>query len=100
MKHILSFFAAAAAALLLGIFPAGQTPADQNRPKIAQTNEIIKGFADNKTVFYEDLTPKFTDEQGNLIQGVMNFDRLHPAEPGYKIWGESIKAFADQHGIK
>ena len=30
----------------------------------------------------------------------MNFDRLHPAEPGYKIWGESIKAFADQHNIK
>ena len=25
---------------------------------------------------------------------------LGPAEPGYKIWGDSIKAFADQHGIK
>ena len=82
--------------LLYGIFPRGDGLGD----KCAATNEIIKDFADNKTVFYEDLTPKFTDEQGNLIQGVMNFDRLHPAEPGYKIWGESIKAFADEHGIK
>ena len=82
--------------LLYGIFPRGDGLGD----KCAATNEIIKDFADNKTVFYEDLTPKFTDEQGNLIQGVMNFDRLHPAEPGYKIWGESIKAFADQHNIK
>ena len=82
--------------LLYGIFPRGDGLGD----KCAATNEIIKDFADNKTVFYEDLTPKFTDEQGNLIQGVMNFDRLHPAEPGYKIWGDSIKAFADQHNIK
>ena len=82
--------------LLYGIFPRGDGLGD----KCAATNAIIKDFADNETVFYEDLTPKFTDEQGNLIQGVMNFDRLHPAEPGYKIWGESIKAFADQHGIK
>ncbi|MBR4615886.1 MAG: hypothetical protein IKO55_09785, partial [Kiritimatiellae bacterium] len=82
--------------LLYGIFPRGDGLGD----KCAATNAIIKDFADNKTVFYEDLTPKFTDENGNLIQGVMNFDRLHPAEPGYKIWGESIKAFADRHGIK
>ena len=82
--------------LLYGIFPRGDGLGD----KCAATNEIIKDFADGKTVFYEDLTPKFTDEQGNLIQGVMGFDRLHPAEPGYKIWGESIQAFADQHGIK
>ena len=82
--------------LLYGIFPRGDGLGD----KCAATNAIIKDFADNKTVFYEDLTPKFTDEQGNLIQGVMNFDRLHPAELGYKIWGESIKAFADQHNIK
>ena len=40
------------------------------------------------------------DENGNLIQGVMGFDRLHPAEKGYQIWAESIKAFADQHNIK
>ncbi len=79
--------------LLYGIFPRGDGLGD----KCAATNEIIKDFADNKTVFYEDLTPKFTDENGNLIQGVMGFDRLHPAEKGYQIWAESIKSFADQY---
>ena len=75
--------------LLYGIFPRGDGLGD----KCAATNKIIQDFADGKTVFYEDLTPKFTDEKGNLIQGVMNSDRLHPAEKGYQIWLESIKAF-------
>ena len=75
--------------LLYGIFPRGDGLGD----KCATTNAIIKDFADGKTVFYEDLTPKFTDEKGNLIHGVMNSDRLHPAEKGYQIWLDSIKAF-------
>jgi len=75
--------------MLYGIFPRGDGLGD----KCAATNAIIKDFADGKTVFYEDLTPKFTDANGNLIQGVMGFDRLHPAEKGYQIWLESINAF-------
>jgi beta-glucosidase len=82
--------------LLYGIFPRGDGLGD----KCAATNEIIKDFADNKVVFYEDLTPKLTDENGKLIQGVMNFDQLHPAEPGYRIWADSILEFTKNHDIK
>jgi len=30
----------------------------------------------------------------------MGFDRLHPAEPGYRIWADSILEFCDKHDIK
>ena len=82
--------------LLLGIFPAGQTPADQNRPKIAQTNEIIKGFADNKTVFFEDLGPKFLTPTGVLERDIMA-DFLHPTAKGYEIWAEAIMPYVEKY---
>ena len=82
--------------LLLGIFPAGQTPNDQNRPKIAQTNEIIQGFADNKTVFYEDLGPKFLTPTGVLERDIMA-DFLHPTARGYEIWAEAIMPYVEKY---
>ncbi len=82
--------------LLLGIFPAGQTPDDQNRPKIAATNEIIKEFADNKTVFYEDIGPKFLTPTGVLERDIMA-DFLHPTAKGYEIWAEAIMPYVEKY---
>ena len=82
--------------LLLGIFPAGNTPNDQNRPKIAATNEIIKGFADNKTVFYEDLGPKFLTPTGVLERDIMA-DFLHPTAKGYQIWADAIRPYLEKY---
>ena len=82
--------------LLLGIFPAGNTPNDQNRPKIAATNEIIKGFADNRTVFYEDLGPKFLTPTGILERDIMA-DFLHPTAKGYQIWADAIRPYLEKY---
>ena len=82
--------------LLLGIFPTGNTPDDQNRPKIAATNEIIKGFADNKTVFYEDLGPKFLTPTGVLERDIMG-DFLHPTAKGYQIWADAIRPYVEKY---
>ena len=82
--------------LLLGIFPAGNTPSDQNRPKIAATNEIIKDFADNKTVFYEDLGPKFLTPTGVLERDIMA-DFLHPTAKGYQIWADAIRPYVEKY---
>ncbi len=82
--------------LLLGIFPAGNTPNDQNRPKIAATNEIIKDFADNKTVFYEDLGPKFLTPTGILERDIMG-DFLHPTAKGYQIWADAIRPYVEKY---
>ena len=82
--------------LLLGIFPTGNTPNDQNRPKIAATNEIIKDFADNKTVFYEDIGPKFLTPTGVLERDIMG-DFLHPTAKGYEIWAEAIMPYVEKY---
>ena len=82
--------------LLLGIFPTGQTPDDQNRPKIAQVNEIIKDFADDKTVFYEDIGPKFLTPTGVLERDIMG-DFLHPTAKGYEIWAEAIMPYVEKY---
>ena len=82
--------------LLLGIFPAGNTPNDQNRPKIAATNEIIKDFADNKPVFYEDLGPKFLTPTGVLERDIMA-DYLHPTAKGYQIWADAIRPYVEKY---
>ena len=82
--------------LLLGIFPSGNTPSDQNRAKISATNKIIKDFADNETVFYEDLGPKFMTTDGIIERDIMA-DFLHPTTKGYQIWADAIRPYVEKY---
>ena len=82
--------------LLFGIFPVGHKPDAPARALIAATNEIIKGFADNKTVFYEDIGPKFLTPAGVLEREIM-IDFLHPTDKGYKIWAKAIKPYVKKY---
>ena len=82
--------------LLFGIFPSGHMPDTLGRRKIAATNEIIRGFADNKTVFYEDLGPKFLTPTGVLERDIMA-DFLHPTAKGYEIWAEAILPYVEKY---
>lgn len=75
--------------LLLSIFPRGETPADKMRQQNEATNAIIKNLADNKTVFFMDIGPKFLQPDGMLSRDIMP-DLLHPNEKGYEIWAEAI----------
>ena len=76
--------------LLLAIFPRGANPADKFRLQNDETNKIIKTFADNKTVFFMDLGPKFLEADGTLSKEIMP-DLLHPNEKGYEIWAGAIE---------
>ncbi|TCO87406.1 lysophospholipase L1-like esterase [Chthoniobacter flavus] len=75
--------------LLLAIFPRGATPADKFRQQNEETNAIIKGYADNKKVFYMDINAKFLQSDGTLSKDIMP-DLLHPNAKGYEIWAEAI----------
>jgi beta-glucosidase len=59
------------------------------RQQNEETNAIIKGFADNKTVFFMDIGPKFLEPDGTLSKDIMP-DLLHPNAKGYEIWAEAI----------
>lgn len=83
--------------LLLGVFPrAGApkdvtvVPADKLNPKIKAINDIISKYADDKTVFYKDIGPKFLNAEGGLDRKVMP-DLLHLSPAAYAIWAEAIK---------
>ncbi|EDY15888.1 TonB-like protein [Chthoniobacter flavus Ellin428] len=74
---------------MLAIFPRGATPADKFRQQNEETNAIIKGYADNKKVFYMDINAKFLQSDGTLSKDIMP-DLLHPNAKGYEIWAEAI----------
>ena len=77
--------------LVLAIFPRGPNKDDKFRQQNEATNAIIKGFADDKKVFFMDIGAKFLEADGTLSKGIMP-DLLHPNEKGYQIWAEAIEA--------
>jgi lysophospholipase L1-like esterase len=77
--------------LMLAIFPRGEKPDDKFRQQNEATNAIIKTYADNQTVFFQDIGPKMLQPDGTLTREMMP-DLLHPGEKGYQIWTDAIKA--------
>lgn len=75
--------------LLLGIFPRGPDAMDKFRVQNAETNAIIKGYADGKRVFWKDLGSVFLEKDGTLSKEIMP-DLLHLNEKGYQMWAEAI----------
>ena len=76
--------------LLLDIFPRGANNEDKWRQQNAETNAIIKTFADDKTVIYYPIGDKFLAPDGTLSKDIMP-DLLHPNAKGYDIWVEAIE---------
>ena len=77
--------------LLLAIFPRGANKDDKFRQQNEATNAIIKGYADEKKVFFMDIGSKFLEADGTLSKSIMP-DLLHPNEKGYQIWTDAIEA--------
>ena len=76
--------------LLLAIFPRGEKSDDKLRKINDATNEIIKDYANEKTVFFLDINNVFLTDDGTLTKEVMP-DRLHPHESGYRMWAEAME---------
>ncbi len=76
--------------LLLGIFPRGADNNDHLRQINVKVNGIISKLADDKTVFYLDIGPKFLAADGTLSKEVMH-DLLHLNAKSYETWAEAIE---------
>jgi lysophospholipase L1-like esterase len=76
--------------LVLAIFPRGENAQAPMRQQNEAANQIIKTFADDKTVFFMDIGPKFLAADGTLSKDIFP-DLLHPNEKGYEIWAEAIE---------
>lgn len=81
--------------LLLNIFPRGNRSDDPLRLEVNDTNKIIAGLQDRKSVFYLDIGSRFLSPDGTLSGDVMP-DYLHPNAKGYQIWADAIKVEIDR----
>ena len=76
--------------LLLGVFPRGADKEDELRKINDQINETISGYADEKKVWYLDISDEFLEESNVLPKSIMP-DLLHPNEKGYEIWAQAME---------
>lgn len=76
--------------LLLAIFPRGETLGNIARTLTIETNSLIKPLADNKVVFWRDLTHLFVNEKQQIETHVMP-DFLHPTPEQYPRWAEAME---------
>ncbi|MBP7951252.1 MAG: GDSL family lipase [Verrucomicrobiales bacterium] len=76
--------------LLLAIFPRGANSGDELRKINDGTNALIKKFADDKHIFFQDIGGKFLEPDGVLSKSIMP-DLLHLSPKGYQIWADAIE---------
>ncbi len=76
--------------MLLAVFPRGASDDDVRRRANRAVNERLQTFADQRHVFFLDLSQRFLDDQGRLFNEIMP-DALHPSERGYRLWAEGME---------
>ena len=59
-------------------------------PIINGVNSNLAKLAGGKVRFL-DVNAKLADASGNLFDGMMNPDKLHPALKGYQVWADGLK---------
>jgi lysophospholipase L1-like esterase len=77
--------------ILMGVFPRGAKAKDPARAYISELNGLLAKIAETRQIPFIDLRDKFVDAGGKLRTELMA-DVVHPAERGYAIWAEALKA--------
>ncbi|MFA5265416.1 MAG: GDSL-type esterase/lipase family protein [Opitutaceae bacterium] len=81
--------------LLLGIFPADQSPQSEMRRRIVAVNASLPNFDDGATVFVRDIGHIFLEPDDSISPAIMP-DFLHLAEEGYRRWAELMAPMVSQ----
>ena len=73
-------------------------PNERANDKMMQVNALIRGYADDESVFYLDLVPLMTPIETTLPDGKtdtnwkgLGKDHLHPDESGYQLWADAME---------
>lgn len=75
--------------VLLPIFPFGENAQNAKRVNNEKVNAIIKGYADDKDIFWSDFNAQFLDEKGDMIKSAQ--DRCHPTAEAYRdVWVPNV----------
>ena len=81
--------------LLFAVFPREASAKHIYRKHIKDVNAVISKLADDKNVFYCDITDKFLDKNGTLSRSIMP-DLLHPNDAGYEIWAQAMMPYVEK----
>jgi len=65
------------------------TPHGPDQTPVVKTNELLRSYADNRSVYYVDLYSHLPRE-GNNWKG-LGSDRFHLSAEGYEIWAEQME---------
>lgn len=76
--------------LLLGIFPRGRDANDSMRRAVARATSLYSPIADDKSVFFLDISKHFMSRDGDMWMTMMP-DALHPNSVGYGIWAKAME---------
>lgn len=76
--------------LLLATFPRSKHKNAPMRKRVTASNELVKRFADNKQIFWLDISQEFLTEDGQVLDTVMH-DFLHLGTQQYLVWAEAMK---------
>lgn len=82
--------------LLLAIFPRGEAI---KRQRNDQVNRQIEKFADNKKVFWLDLSPHFLESDGTLSKRLFQDEKPYPIHlnaEGYQAWAKAMQPKIDE----
>jgi lysophospholipase L1-like esterase len=81
--------APAAAIVVMGIFPRNDNKAFI--PVIDRINGNLARLADGRTIRYLNINGKLAGGDGNLFEGMMSADKLHPTVKAYQVWADALK---------
>lgn len=82
--------------LLLGLFPRGFSPMDNDkRPIIQKVNQLLAPLDNGDGVRFLNLYDRFLEPDGTLRKDVM-YDGLHPSLKGYHIWADAMQPLLDE----
>jgi lysophospholipase L1-like esterase len=60
-------------------------------PVIHEINAALAKLADGDKVRFLALNDRLVDSRGNLLDGMMNPDKLHPSVRAYQVWADALR---------
>jgi lysophospholipase L1-like esterase len=75
--------------VLMGIFPRNDNMLVM--PVINEINRRIAKLANGKKIRYLDINDKLADNDGRLLEGMVNKDGVHLDLNGYQVWADALK---------
>jgi lysophospholipase L1-like esterase len=75
--------------IITGIFPRNDNMAAM--PVINRINRNLAQMAEGRGVRFLSINEKLADANGRLLEGMMNADKLHPAEKAYQVWADALR---------